>query len=487
MNRKLFRRQWLLIVVAGMIAGGCLPTEYSEWSDDGSVGIMKIEDTLWLVDDKGQRTTKIDEGDGDKIGLYPTIAEDGKMAAYVKAVKYAKLDDLLGALPAGQVNMVRQAAAEMKAEILRQGGLKDDWFPTMEFGSLGYGDTEQRDLVIRYLCEHLDDQLRKMIPVELIEKSRQNEMHLYHLNVVSLKGGEIVNRKTVVRNLFPVWPPRISPDNKLLGYLVFNHLIEKDALIFDLYVASLEEDIPAMLVEKKVSYGYSWSEDSRMLAYMVQEDAGAAPIGTLQTTEMADGKGGLLAQLESKEDTERGCVATHLGTGTESELAGIFFNPLMKVEYGPGGRIFFSSGELTAPMSKIDDELRMSIFCYDPVIKTVTDVLPHKVSSQLGDSIGLFDISPDQKKILLPRERHSFLVYEFGSSYASEALGEEDRFSPGGKEEWRMAPAWRGNEEICCLVAKEGKIVEGKEVQTDKDYVRVIIMPTGVLIRILEE
>ncbi|MCP4708829.1 MAG: hypothetical protein GY869_09405 [Planctomycetes bacterium] len=481
MNRK---RQWFLIVVAGILAGGCLPEDYSEWSDDGSVGIMKIGDALWLVDGEGERTAKIDEGGEMRIGVYPTISADGKMAAYEKAVKYEDMEELLAALPEGQVNMVKQAAAEMREEIEREGGLKDDKFPKMEAGTLGHDDSGQRDLVIRYLCETADDNLKMLLGEEVLTKGRENEINLYHLYVVNLHEESASGRRLVATKLLSIWPPRIAPNKKYVAYLVLNSLIENGDLIFDLYVASLEEDVPAMLIKEKVSYGYSWRDDSRALAYLVQEEDGV-PIGTLQMTMVADEQGKLLAKPTDKERTAEGSLSTHQYAGDQSDRVGILWQALMKTQYGPGGRIFFSGGALSIPMSLIDDELQMSIFCYDPVTKAVTDVLPSQVSGQLGDTIGLFDISPDHKRILLPMKRHRFLIYEFGKSEAVSPITEDSGFQ-ADKDDWKMAPSWRGNEEICCLVDKDSDLLRDEEVKTDEDYVRVIIDIHGELVRIVE-
>ncbi len=484
MNRKLFRRQWLLIVVAGMLAGGCLPEDYSEWSDDGSVGIMKIGDALWLVDGEGERTAKIDEGGEMKIGVYPTIAADGKMAAYVKAVKYEGLEELLAALPEGQVNMVKQAAAAMRAEIEREGGLKDEKFPKMEDGSLGHDDSGPRDLVIRYLCETADEGLKKLLGEEVLTKAREGEIHLYHLYTVSLDEDTVDGRRLAATNLLAIWPPRIAPNKKYVAYLILNSLIKDGDLIFDLYVASLEEDVPAMLIKEKVSYGYSWGGDSRVLTYLAAEDESEVPIGTLQTTTVADEQGKLLAKPTDKETTAAGSLVTHQYTGDQSARVGVLWQPLMKAQYGPGGRIF-SGGALSIPMSLIDDELRMSIFCYDPVTKAVTNVLPNQISGQLGDTIGLFDISPDYKRILLPMKRHRFLIYEFGKSEAINPITEDSDFQ-ADKDDWKMAPSWRGNNEICCLIDKDSELLSDQDVKTDENYVRVIIDIRGELVRVVE-
>jgi len=83
-------------------------------------------------------------------------------------------------------------------------------------------------------------------------------------------------------------------------------------------------------------------------------------------------------------------------------------------------------------------------------------------------------------------KEHRFLVYEFGAGEAFSPIAEGEGFKIDDTE-WKMAPAWKGNDQICCLVEKDSHLVEGKEIKGESPNVIIIIDTKGKLIRVLGE
>jgi hypothetical protein len=188
-----------------------------------------------------------------------------------------------------------------------------------------------------------------------------------------------------------------------------------------------------------------------------------------------DANGGLLA--EPADIPEQGSAGTHRCISEKAELAGTVFYPWLKVEYGLDNRIFFSSFVLPLPVSK-RDEARCSLFCYDPVTGTVTDVLPSSVSihtSQQILSLSLFSLSPDGERVLLPITHNRFIVYELGTGSMEIPIPEEEGF--GEEEIPELPPSWKGNNEFSCLVSGKSRILpKSKEGQDQEDRKEVVVL-----------
>ena len=205
-------------------------------------------------------------------------------------------------------------------------------------------------------------------------------------------------------------------------------------------------------------------------------------VGTLREKIVVDVNDNLFA--EPKETNEQGIIETHRCTGKDKEIAGVIFYPWASVKYGTDGRLLFCAQSLSLPTSQMD-EARMSIFCYDPVTNTVADVIPQGASPYLdgGASLNAFALSPDKKKVLLPMAKHRFAIYSLGDDDAKMPIEQSEGF--GDKDEFKLAPAWKGRGEISCLVSGDShllantKDVEGRQI--------VVIDPNGGLIRVLNK
>jgi hypothetical protein len=459
--------------VAVVFIVGCIPEDTLQWSEDGSIGLLKAGDGLYLVDGK---TGELNEVAKRNIVLLPDISKDGSLIAYCEKVECTSLSQGLNLLPPGQVKMIEYYAGETKKNILEAGGLVEDKFPFPEEGLLL--PEEYRNWAIRYVCENADRELLDVLGSKGIESGREKALTCFQVVVAPSRNP--AQKRAVAVSVFSIMATGLSPDMKSVAYLMHTQEGEVSNAYqeYGLYIASLDADIKSMFVDSRVALGYDWREDGKAIAYLNADSKDLLHddliLGTLSEKTVVGEDGGLLA--EPADVPEHGSAGTHRCTGKKAELVGTVFYPWFKVEYGPGNRIFFSSFVLPLPVSK-RDEAGCSLFCYDPVTAAVTDVLPLSVSSHTSQqvlSISLFSLSPDGKRVLLPIKNNRFIVYTLGTDSMDIPIPEEEGF--GEEEIPELPPSWKGNNEFSCLVSGKSTFLPEPEEGQDSAERREIIV-----------
>ena len=388
-------------------------------------------------------------------------------------------------LPPGQVKMVKYYAERLRKNVLKTGGLSNDRFPFPEEGLLLPGD--YRNWSIRYLCENADGKILEILGETGIEKGKEKEIVCSRIIVSPSKSPD--KRRIVATSIFPMTAMKLSPNGKFLSYLMHTQegQVSNAFEEYGLFIASLETDVKAMRVSHRVALGYDWRPDGKAIAYIEADSKnlrhGDFIVGTLEERTVADVNDNLLAAPTGLPD--QGSAGTHQCTGKTSELAGVIFYPWLKVVYGSGGRMFFSSAVLLLPASR-RDQAEWSLFCYDPVTATVADVLPASVSNYSGEAMVVtqFALSPDGKKAMLPMSKNRFLIYRFGDGSVVFPLEESEEF---GEDIPSFLPDWKGNDEISALVSEYSRFLK-KEGQQEHDRKEIVIFGAdGKFQRVLSE
>ena len=471
-NRR--KKLGLVAIYAVVIfIAGCIPEVVLEWSEDGLVGLLRVDGELYVIDGKTRELTEVVKGD---IGLLPDISKDGELITYSEVIECDSLSEGLALLPPGQVQMIKYYAEKTKKNILNARGLVDGKFPFPEEGLLLPED--YRNWAIRYLCENPDSELLEVLGSEGVEKGK--EISISCSMVVVAPSKNPAKKRIVAVSVFSIITTRLSPDSKSVAYLMHTQEgeVSNASDEYGLYIASLDTDIKAMYVDSPVAIGYDWREDGKAIAYLSADSRSLTDdliLGTLSEKVVVDANGSLLAK--PMDIPEHGSAGTHRSTSKTDELAGTVFYPWFKVEYGRDNRIFFSGFDLPLPVSK-RDEPGCSVFCYDPVTGTVVDVLPLSVSSYTSQqifSISLFSLSPDGRRVLLPIEHNRFIVYTLGTDSMEIPIPEEEGF--GEEEIPTLAPSWKGNNEFSFLVSGKSKFLpepKGGEDQDDREQIVVL-------------
>lgn len=473
----------LAFYLAAIFLAGCFPEESLEWSEDGSVGVLRYEKMLALIDGKSGKLTRICEmEERDKHPFCNiSVSGDGKLIAYSIGVKCSSLAEGLEQLPENQVKLIALGAQHVREQILQ--GQKD--YAKMDLGP--FRGEPSVNWVVRYLCENPDQALIEQMGSKEVDEGQLLDILVYKLFVTTPEQIAEGKAELVTTSLGVICWPKVSPDRKSLAFMLWNGFFEGadegEFLRFDLYVASLKGDVRSMHIADFVAPHYCWRRDGRAITFLeneLKECSQVYSVGTLRTVEIADANGILLSE------SEQGSMGTHISQGRQTDLAGVMFHPFMKVQYGASGRIFFSSHAVRLPASTMDDEPMWSVFCYDNVTGGVSDVLPRNVSGDLGgnNAMGYFAISPDEKKMLLPMMKHRFMIYELSKSSASSPIAESEEF---GDSQWDIVPAWKGNDEVSSLVSENSHFLakEGQEKHNRKEI--VILGADGKIHRVLSE
>ena len=460
---------------------GCIPEDSLKWSEDGSVGLLGIDEALYIVDGNSGELTEVEKA---YVSMFPDISDDGRLIAYSRAVKCSDSSEGLKVLPAGQVKMIKYYAEQLKKNILISGGLSNGEFPFPDKGLLT--PHEYRNWSIRYLCENGDSKLLEMLGKEGIENCKKKE--LSYFQVVVAARDNLADKRVVVSSLFATIATRLSPDGRSVAYLMHTQEGEVSNSFEELglYVASLDSDVKAMHVDSRVAICYDWRPDGKAIGYISADSKAMLhdePIlGTLNERMVTDASGRLLAEPTGL--GERGIAGTHHCSGQQKELVGILFYPWLKVEYGAGGRLFFSSAVLSLPAST-RDEPRWTLFCYDPVTATIADVLPASVSSYTSGAVDvlMFDLSPDCKNVLLPPKDNRFIRYTLGKDSMKIPVEEDEGY--GDKSKSAYLSVWKGNDEICYLASKKSSFLTSDKEEPYKRQEMVILGADGKFRRIL--
>lgn len=483
MNNRIQNLGLAAFYVAVIFLAGCFPEDSLQWSEDGSIGLLRIDDALYIVDGNTGELTEVEKP---YVSIFPDISDDGKLIAYCQVVKCLNPLEDLKMLPPGQVKMIKYYAEQTKNNILDAGGLTDGKFPFPEEGLLLPHD--YRNWAIRYLCENADDKLLEVLGKEGIEKGKEEEFGYFQIVVAQAKAPE--KKRIVATSIFHIVATWLSPDGKSVAYLMHTQEgeVSNEHEEYGLYVASLDSDIKAMLVDSSVAICYDWRPDGKAIAYISADSKNLLHdnfiVGTLEERTVADANDKLLA--EATESGEQGSAGTHKCTGKTLELAGVIFNPWLKVVYGAGGRLFFSSAVLTLPTST-GDEPRWSLFCYDPVTATIADVLPASVSSYASEAVEMlmFSMSPDGKNVLLPTKNNRFILYTLGTDSMEVPIGEDEKY--GDENVSAFLTAWKGNDEISYLASEKSHFLTKEKDEPHKRKEIVILGADGKFRRVLSE
>jgi hypothetical protein len=482
MNNRMKSFGLALFFVVAVFFIGCIPENSLEWSDDGSVGLLRVKGALYFVDGQSGELTEIAK---ENVQPWPDISKDGSLVAYSLEVDCNNLSDALKLLPAGQVKMIQYNAKKMSEDILKSGGLVDDKFPEPEENLLK--PESYKNWSIRYMCENADSELLKVLGDEGIKKGK--EMNLSCFQVVVVSRSKLNDKRVVATNIFGTVGTRLSPDNQYVAYIMQTQYGEED-MEYSLYITPLQGDIKTVLVDQRVALGYDWRKDSRALSYMNADTENLGQdepaFGSLQERLVADQEHNLLADPVKLENKENGSVEMFTCSSEVSSLAGLIFYPWQKVRYGLDGRIFFSTCSMPLPISK-KDEPGWSLFCYDSVTGMVSNVLPQSVlvyTSQAMDMLQ-FELSPDGKKVLLPIKKNRLVDYEFGTDKVGLPVFEDEEF--GEEEIPALVPTFKGNDDITFLVSEKSHyLTEAKGEKPDR-YEVVVLNRSSLKGRILSQ
>lgn len=464
-------KTYLLVALcsAAVLLTGCFPEDSLEWSDDGSVGLLRFGEKVFLVDGQSGQVTQVPiEGEA---GIMPDISADGERIAYVRARSCSDVEEGLRAFSPMMANRIKREAKQLAERIMGEYVFPQD-LPASERTKAGWSD-EYHHWVIRTMVKDPSAELATRIGADKLAECRQCELTIDDLIVADRAHPE--NGDVLTSAPTTIFRPRFSPNANHVAYLVTEPNEDYRA---SLAVAAVAGDKKAMLVAEAVGIGFDWRPDGKALGYVKQD--GDEILAVVKETVVIDDNGRLIAG-ELDVSTGIGLYALY-ADGQAQQFAGTLFSPMMYVQYGVGGRVLFSSAAAEIPTSDLD-EPEYSLFCYDRVTGTVTSILPGILQNQASATMSFFSLSPDRTRLLVSLPSNRFAVYELGSKEAVLPLREEEGF--GEDELPKFLPKWKGNDQITCLVSETNHFLTGDDGQPHGREEIVVLDLEGKLVKVL--
>jgi hypothetical protein len=454
---------------------GCIPEDSLQWSSDGSKGIYSKKGALFLVDGNTGALTQV--APEETTALWPAISPDGSMFAYSQIIKVGDFNNAFKLLAPVQV---REIAAD--AEIIKQKILAQDIFDG-NFPSLDDARNEQHVAwVQRYFVENTDAQLTDKIGPELARKTREKQLSYYRL--ILSPATDPNDKKIIMTSDRQLWRQRFSPDSKLLAWVIDNKTDKSFDVGFDLYVAKISEKSTPVFIAPAIAVIYDFRQDSHAIAYIKPENDNfkgqELVLGSLVEKIIIDPNGKFLAS------PDKNIPKTYTCTGPAKEYAGVLYYSWMAVSYARNDRMFFSSGEISLPSSKIDNE-KGSVFCCDTLTGSVSNILPQLALDFTQGNYYLFQLSHDSRRILLPGNKNTLGIYALGPDIENSKVLVDVNESFGEDSPPELVPQWKGPNQISCLVSEKSHFLT-QDPNTPHHRKEIVILDDkGNLVQILSQ
>ncbi|UCD48999.1 MAG: hypothetical protein JSW27_15860 [Phycisphaerales bacterium] len=457
-------RTYLLLAFwcVSMLLAGCFPDDSLVWSSDGAFGLFRAQGKLFVVDGATGALTPVEPDGG--VSLMPGISADGRHITYVKGVGCTDVDEGLQLFPPATRAMLRRDAEQLGQKVMAGLVLPSALVPGDD-KTLEFSESYHR-WVLQIMCQAPEAALAEKLGPDILEECRQCEIGYNRLMVAPRSDPH--DSRALVTLPVTAMSCRFSPNGRYVAYVMPDR---QDEEVGTLLVASVDGKVGMLEVAKGVALSFDWRPDGRALAYVKRE--GGDLFGVVEERIVADDTNALLMELAS--DSASAPVGVYRCSGESRHLAGTFFQPFMKVQYGPMGRLFFSSPAVKVPTSDLD-EPTYSLFCYDSVTGTVVDVLPPSVSSLAGDMVNFFALAPDGTKVLLPMENYRFAIVTLGDKTPVLPIEEEEKF---GDSMPQLLPAWKGSTQISCLVSERSRFLSDSTSDSDDRHEIVVLNVDG--------
>lgn len=449
---------------------GCFPEDSIEWSDDGSWGLLRIEEKLFIVDGTGGALTPI-EPDG--VSIMPGIASDGKRIVYVKGYPCSTVAEGFNLFPPAVTAMIKRDAQNLREKVVAGVVFPSD-LPLGDGSKLGREEAYHR-WVVRAMCEEPDALLVTRLGRDKLEECQKCEIG-YNRLIVADRADPGQNT-TLATMPMAMYRPRFSPDGRYVACLVPMPQEDDKAILI---LTSSDGKIDAMEVTTGVAIGYDWRPDGKALAYVKQD--GDPILGAIEERVLVDGSGTLLSK--TVDPTTQTSICASVSTGQTKQFAGTLFQQVMRVRYGLDGRVLFSSATASIPTTDLD-EPRISLFCYDRLTGTVTDILPSALRNLASPNINYFRLSPNGKRLLVPLQYNRFAIYELGSNDVTFPIEADEGF--GADDLPDFLPAWKGNDEITCMVSETSHFLTGTDGRAHHRKEIVVLGTDGQLRKVLSK
>ncbi|MEW6251159.1 MAG: hypothetical protein AB1716_10965 [Planctomycetota bacterium] len=415
---KLARGLAVLVVLPG-----CLPEKRVTWSPDGKRALVRGADGLYVADAAGKLSERLLEGVTDARWL-----PDAQRVVLARSEEVRTWEALAPVLKPERRRELERRAPQLRAEILAQEGGFENFEPAA-FAGLSDGEREALLLLVRDRhAEGLADKVGEdwksvaelTCSVRVLQLGRLDEQ------------GKLTLAAELARDIDAFDRLCVAPDG---GAVAFARPMPGADTDTQLYVIGSEGG-PARLVAENTSAFPAWSADGRWLAFASTrtrglDDKKPLRLGVIARRAVRGEDGRLLSEFADAE-----------------ELAGIVFDESTRVHWLRDGRVLFASIELHLPATERDMPERGGLYTVDPQAPTtVTRLLPRQAEAELPDGMLLFEVSPDERHVAVPGSE-GLAIVDLRTADVWPVVA--------GANTLRMLSEWRGPDQLCVAVQREG-------------------------------
>ncbi|HUN82061.1 MAG TPA: hypothetical protein VMV81_11205 [Phycisphaerae bacterium] len=415
---KMYRYSVLLLVT---LAFGCIPDKRIVWSPDGKRAAVSTDHGLYIIDRDGRvLSPRLECG----MSRCSWFADSKRLAmVYVQ-----KVHDWNGLAPLFDQKQTAEIAAEsrkLRERILAYSGNWDQFELDPDKKSTPGHD----DAVLLYLLSHDAAGLAEKVG-DPWKSVSQIEASLWKLQMFELGDDRLTPGTVLYQGLDEIFQPKVSPKGTIVAMVLPDPNAHSDEPC--LAVAATSGG-PLRIVASSVAMDFDWKNDGQSMALVrahghAKDKDQTLQLGSLTTIQVADETGMLLGQFAASTDR-----------------VGLIFNPISGVRWLADGRILFSTAEVSLPATTRDMPQQWTIFVWDPRMPaSVTRAIGRDFTEALEPSTPIFELSPDEKSVLLPGVKGHVLRYDFAGGDTTKIQDTDDA---DGKT--RSLATWRGNDEIC--------------------------------------
>jgi hypothetical protein len=460
------RRLWLLLALGAAV--GCEPERRILWAPDGSKALVISKKGLYLCDAEGRLSKKIADNATPVAAWYP----DSKRFLIERTQVVKTWRELTLYLTDAEQKQSTTCAKIILDEIARKPDTRpDDLFDTPFESRFTPDATVDPEVIWLYLLEFHADTMRRFLsrresPTTFEQERASAKKELYLIERYACDGSGAVCQERMLRTPSPIFHIAVAPTGRTVAYVAarIRFLDLKEA---DLLVVPGEGAAPPKRVATRVSLSADWTPDGRSLVYGRAsvpkpngKDKDMLRLGAIARRQVCGEDG---SPLRAKPRTEPSADPSapesnkdEDGFPPAEDLAGLIFFEKMQVLCLRDGRILFTAGEVTLPATTNDLPERLSLFTIAPgQSPTVQRLLPRAVETRWQGRIDPTELalSPNQKRLAACGEHGNVAVLALDT-------GKETTVLEGAwkKNDRRIMPAWRSDNELCVVVPAGSKL-----------------------------
>lgn len=394
-----------------LVTSGCGVRRIA-WSPDGQRAAVLGESGLYFSDPTG----KLSGVQVSNVGMAEWFA-DSQRLALIRAANAQSWPELQARLRAEERDQIMQQGQT----VLHKMNSGQDWKSALN-------SFDHSDAVGVYL-KSLDEVQKKSGGDWATLEAK--EATIFELSVGTIKSNGVTVGPPLVDTLQQPLPLglRVSPSGAAIALATAAGKRHGARLL----VVASDGSGPGQIVSEEACAHPDWTKDGRSLLYINATGAMASEddmrLGELTRRQVIDSNGAV--ELQADHD----------------DLAVVLFDLNLGVRALADGRILFVALDVPLPVTAPDLPQQPQIFALDPDRRpALTRLLPRKILESLPQDISFFDLSPDEKKVLMAADKGAVMVLTLADASLT-------TIQPAGSDDAPAFPCWRGSNEVCYFAA----------------------------------